>query len=399
MIRPSPASLLTPISDPGAVGLCPERLSRLVAALQADVDRQRLPGAVAVVARQGKVALCAAVGQLDPARGTPMGTDALFRIYSMTKPVVSVAAMQLAEQGRLLLSDPVAKYLPEFERLQVASTHGRKTVLRPAGRVPTVHDLLRHTAGFTYEFLGDSPVQRQYTQARLASRERTNAEFTQALADIPLMYTPGTVWEYSRATDVLGRVIEVITGQPLGHHLQAAVLGPLGMVDTGFFVPPEQHHRIAEPFVHDPDGGTPMRVANPRDLPAMEGGGSGLMSSAHDYARFVQCLLNGGELDGVRLLSPATVAHMTSDHLGSLPAMGTLLPPGHGFGLGFAVRTAPGLAPTPGSVGMYYWSGIAGTSFFVDPALDLWAMLLIQAPNQRDHYRSVFRHLVYAAVL
>ena len=142
-----------------------------------------------------------------------------------------------------------------------------------------------------------------------------------------------------------------------------------------------------------------MRVANPRDLPAMEGGGGGLMSSAHDYARFVQCLLNGGELDGVRLLSPATVAHMTSDHLGSLPAMGTLLPPGHGFGLGFAVRTAPGLAPTPGSVGMYYWSGIAGTSFFVDPALDLWAMLLIQAPNQRDHYRSVFRHLVYAAVL
>jgi CubicO group peptidase (beta-lactamase class C family) len=399
MNHPVSASWLTPTSDPGAVGLCPERLSRLVAALQADVDCQRLPGAVAVVARRGQVALCAAVGQLDPARGTPMGTDALFRIYSMTKPVVSVAAMQLAEQGRLLLSDPVANYLPEFERLQVASTHGRKTVLRPVGRAPTVHDLLRHTAGFTYEFLGDSPVQRQYARANLASRERTNAEFTQALADLPLMYPPGSVWAYSRATDVLGRVVEVITGQPLGQHLQAAVLGPLGMVDTGFVVPPEQHHRIAEPFAHDPDGGTPMRVANPRLIPAMEGGGGGLMSSAHDYARFVQCLLNGGQLDGVRLLSPTTVAHMTSDHLGSLPAMGTLLPPGHGFGLGFAVRTAPGLAPTPGSVGMYFWSGIAGTSFFVDPALDLWAMLLIQAPNQRDHYRATFRHLVFAAVL
>jgi CubicO group peptidase (beta-lactamase class C family) len=380
-------------------GLCPERLQRLVAVLQADVDRQYLPGAVVVVARRGQVALCQAVGQLDPARGTPMGTDALFRIYSMTKPLVSVAAMQLAEQGRLLLSDPVAKYLPEMEGLQVAVESGKKVTLKAVTQPPTVHDLLRHTAGFTYEFLGAAHVQRQYAKANLASRERTNAEFTQALAQVPLLVPPGTAWEYSRATDVLGRVLEVITGQPLGQLLQTAVLGPLGMTDTGFFVPPDQHHRIAEPFAHDPDGGTPMRVANPRHPPAMEGGGGGLMSSADDYARFLQCLRNGGELDGVRLLSPATVAFMTSDHLGSLPAMGTLLPPGHGFGLGFAVRTAPGLAPTPGSVGMYFWSGIAGTSFFVDPGLDLWAMLLIQAPNQRDHYRATFRHLVYAAVV
>lgn len=392
--------VLSVTTTPAAeLGLCPERLSRLVAVLQADVDRQRLPGAVAVVARRGQVVLCQAVGQLDPARGTPMGTDALFRIYSMTKPVVSLAAMQLAEQGRLLLTDPVARYLPEFERLQVASEKGRKVLLRPVGRPPTLHDLLRHTAGFTYEFLGDSMVQRRYTQAHLASRERTNAEFTRELARLPLMYPPGTVWAYSRATDVLGRVLEVITGQPLEQHLQAAVLGPLGMVDTGFSVPPDQQHRIAEPFAHDPDGGVPMRVLNPRQTPAMQGGGGGLISSAHDYARFVQCLLNGGVLDGVRLVSPATVAHMTSDHLGHLPAMGTLLPPGHGFGLGFAVRTSAGLAPTPGSVGMYFWSGIAGTTFFVDPALDLWALLLIQAPNQREHYRSVFRHLVYAAVV
>jgi CubicO group peptidase (beta-lactamase class C family) len=171
------------------------------------------------------------------------------------------------------------------------------------------------------------------------------------------------------------------------------------MADTAFSVTESEHHRIAEPFAHDPDGGIPMRVLDPRRKAAMEGGGGGLMSTAADYARFLQFMLNKGQLDGIRLLGPRTVEYMTSDHLGSIPAVGTLLQPGHGFGLGFAVRTAAGLAPVPGSVGTYYWSGIAGTSFFVDPALDLYAMLLIQAPNQRDHYRTLFRQMVYAAVL
>jgi CubicO group peptidase (beta-lactamase class C family) len=242
-------------------------------------------------------------------------------------------------------------------------------------------------------------VQRQYGEVKIASRERSNAEFSQTLAAMPLQFQPGTVWAYSRATDVLGRLVEVVSGQSLGAFLQAEIFGPLGMVDTGFSVPPDQLHRIAEPFAHDPDGGVPMKVLEPRQVPAMEGGGGGLMSTAMDYARFLQFLRNRGELGGVRLLGPHTVDYMTADHLGGIPADGTLLPPGHGFGLGFAVRTHLGLSPVPGSVGLYYWGGIAGTTFFVDPALDMVAMLMIQAPNQRDYYRPLFRDLVYAALL
>jgi CubicO group peptidase (beta-lactamase class C family) len=377
------------------VGLCPERTQRLMDVLRREVASGRLPGAVAMIARRGQIGLFEAVGQQDPGTGTPMKTDSIFRIYSMTKPVVSVAVMMLVERGQLLLSDPVSRWLPEYANQQVATAQG----LEPVRQAATVQDLLRHTAGLTYEFLGDSAVQRQYGEVKIASRERTNAEFSQTLAALPLQFQPGTVWAYSRATDVLGRLVEVVSGQGLGAFLQAEIFGPLGMVDTGFAVPPEQHHRIAEPFAHDPDGGVPMKVLEPRQVPAMEGGGGGLMSTAMDYTRFLQCLRNRGELDGVRLLGPHTVDYMTADHLGGMPADGTLLPPGHGFGLGFAVRTHLGLSPVPGSVGLYYWGGIAGTTFFIDPALDMYAMLMIQAPNQRDYYRPLFRDLVYAALV
>jgi CubicO group peptidase (beta-lactamase class C family) len=377
------------------VGLCPERTQRLMDVLRREVASGRLPGAVAMIARRGQIGLFEAVGQQDPGTGTPMKTDSIFRIYSMTKPVVSVAVMMLVERGQLLLSDPVSRWLPEYANQQVATAQG----LEPVRQAATVQDLLRHTAGLTYEFLGDSAVQRQYGEVKIASRERTNAEFSQTLAGVPLQFQPGTVWAYSRATDVLGRLVEVVSGQGLGAFLQAEIFGPLGMVDTGFAVPPEQHHRIAEPFAHDPDGGVPMKVLEPRQVPAMEGGGGGLMSTAMDYTRFLQCLRNRGELDGVRLLGPHTVDYMTADHLGGMPADGTLLPPGHGFGLGFAVRTHLGLSPVPGSVGLYYWGGIAGTTFFIDPALDMYAMLMIQAPNQRDYYRPLFRDLVYAALV
>jgi CubicO group peptidase (beta-lactamase class C family) len=387
----------TPLAHalPAEVGLCPDRTQRLMDVLRREVDSGRLPGAVAMIARRGQIALFEAVGQQDPAKGTPMQTDSIFRIYSMTKPVVSVAVMMLVERGQLLLSEPVSRWLPEYAKQQVATANG----LEPVKQEATVQDLLRHTAGLTYEFLGTSPVQQQYGQAKIASRERTNAEFSQTLAALPLQFQPGSVWAYSRATDVLGRLVEVVSGQGLGAFLQAEIFGPLGMVDTGFAVPPEQHHRIAEPFAHDPDGGVPMKVLEPRDVPAMEGGGGGLMSTAMDYTRFLQCLRNRGELNGVRLLGPHTVDYMTADHLGGMPADGTLLPPGHGFGLGFAVRTQLGVSPVPGSVGLYYWGGIAGTTFFVDPALDMYAMLMIQAPNQRDYYRPLFRDLVYAALV
>jgi CubicO group peptidase (beta-lactamase class C family) len=384
-----------PHAQPADVGLCPDRTQRLMDVLRREVASGRLPGAVAMIARHGQIGLFEAVGQQDPRTGAPMKTDSIFRIYSMTKPVISVAVMMLVERGQLLLSDPVSRWLPEYANQQVATAQG----LEPVRQAATVQDLLRHTAGLTYEFLGDSAVQRQYGEVKIASRERTNAEFSQTLAALPLQFQPGTVWAYSRATDVLGRLVEVVSGQGLGAFLQAEIFGPLGMVDTGFAVPPEQHHRIAEPFAHDPDGGVPMKVLEPRQVPAMEGGGGGLMSTAMDYTRFLQCLRNRGELDGERLLGPHTVDYMTADHLGGMPADGTLLPPGHGFGLGFAVRTHLGLSPVPGSVGLYYWGGIAGTTFFIDPALDMYAMLMIQAPNQRDYYRPLFRDLVYAALV
>jgi CubicO group peptidase (beta-lactamase class C family) len=385
-------------------GFNPGRLQALVDALQGEVDRQRLPGAVVLIAQGGKTVLSQALGLQQPANGTLMATNALFRIYSMTKPVTSVAAMMLVEQGKLLLNDPVAKWLPEFANAQVALDTPTGQVLQPATRHATVQDLMRHTAGLTYEFLGNGPVQRQYVQARIRTdlRERTNAEFSAKLATLPLIAEPASVWEYSRATDVLGRLIEVVSGQTLGAFFQSQVFDPLNMADTSFHLKPHQFDRIAEPFAKDPEGAPQMRVFDPRLAAAFESGGGGLVSSAADYARFLQCLLNGGTLDGERLLGRSTVDFMTSDHLGSIPVnpggAAALLLPGYGFGLGFAVRKSKGLAPLPGSVGTYYWGGLAGTTFFVDPAEDLFAILMIQAPNQREYYRHLFRTMVYAAL-
>lgn len=389
-----------PAADLADLGLSPERMRHLVGVLQADVDRGRLPGAVVVLARHGRIALMESIGRLDPNRDAPMALDAVFRIYSMTKPIVSVAVMMLIEQGRLKLADPVHQHLSEYAQQQLAVQTPDGVTLRPVQRPATVQDLLRHTAGLTYEFLGDSPVQQMYRQHIMGSRGRSNAEFSSALAALPLMFEPGSEWAYSRATDVLGRLIEVITGQPLAEHLQQAILMPLGMTDTAFVVPEADHARIAEPFAHDPDGGVPMRLIDPRETPNMHSGGGGLMSTAADYARFLQFMLNKGQLGGVRLLGPRTVDFMTADHLGSIRGNDpSLLPPGHGFGLGFAVRTAAGVAPMPGSVGTYHWSGIGGTSFFVDPTENLFGIFLAQAPNQREHYRALFRTMAYAALV
>ena len=394
---PVPVPALSATALPAEVGLCPQRIQHLISTLQSEVNRGRLPGAVLNVTRRGKAVVYEALGQLNPASAVPMPKDAIFRIYSMTKPIVSVAVMMLIEQGRLLLSDSVAQHLPEYAEQSISKDDG---VSRQAPRRPaTVQDLLRHTAGLTYEFLGNAHAQRQYGQARIERRTRSNAEFSTLLASLPLMFEPGSVWEYSRATDVLGRLVEVISGQTLGDFLQVHILRPLGMVDTAFHVPPEHQDRIAEPFAHDPDGGVQMVVFNPLDRPARESGGGGLMSTTADYGRFLHFMLNKGELDGVRLLSPHTVDFMTADHLGNIPVSGTLLPEGHGFGLGFAIRTQAGVASVPGSVGLYYWGGMAGTTFFVDPKEDLFAVLMVQAPNQRDYYRPLFRNLVYACLV
>jgi CubicO group peptidase (beta-lactamase class C family) len=396
-------------ATPASLGFCPDRTQAIVSTLQGHVDRRHLPGAVAMVVRRGQVLLNASVGQQNPQDGTPMGLDAIFRIYSMTKPIVSAATMALVERGKLLLTDPVARYLPEFSKVQVMARVDGHAVTHAPKLAPTVHDLLRHTSGLSYENLDagapqTEPVQRLYAQARIGSRERSNAEFSLALAEIPLPFEPASVWEYSRSTDLLGALLEVVAGQSLGQLLHDTVLGPLGMEDTGFVVPPEKHGRIAEPFAQDPDGGTAMPLMDVRRKARMEAGGAGLASTAQDYARFLQCLLNLGTLDGVRILAPQTVHHMTADHLGSIAVnrigrSSSLLPPGHGFGLGFAVRTHEGMSALPGSKGLYYWGGISGTTFFVDPAREFFALMMLQAPNQRDFYRPLFRNLVYAALI
>jgi CubicO group peptidase (beta-lactamase class C family) len=351
-----------------------------------------------VVALGGHVEQFECLGQQDPAGGSPMKDDSIFRIYSMTKPLVSLATLMLVEEGALQLGDPVSRYLPEFSGQQVGVEMGGAVRLHPARRGPTVHDLLRHTAGLTYEFLGSTAVQRQYEATQIANRSRSNAEFCKVLAALPLAYEPGSCWEYSRATDVLGALLEAVTGRPLGALLQERILGPLGMTDTAFAVPRDDWDRIAQPFPNDPDTGEAVVMLDAREVPRFESGGGGLMSTAADYVRFLQFMRNRGTLEGCRLVSRKTIEWMTSDHLGAIPVQGELLLPGYGFGLGFAVRIHAGIGPQPGSPGQYFWSGIGGTSFFVDPAEDLFAMLLTQAPGQRIYYRNLFRQLVYAAL-
>ena len=386
-----------PVASPEDVGLSAAALSRLSTALKDRVASGHVPGAVALIARHGKIAYHEAFGALVPG-GAPMTTDAIFRIYSMTKPIVSVAVMMLWEEGRLLLSDPIGKYIPAFNDTQVGVIEDGALTTVPAARGITVQDLLRHTAGLTYEFRGNTPVHKAYIEAKVARLRQNNADQVATLASLPLLHQPGAHWEYSRSTDVLGRLVEVISGQTLGAFLSVRILGPLGMTDSGFTVPEKDHARIAEPFAKDPEGGADISLLDVKRTALFESGGGGMVSTTHDYARFCAMLANNGRLGDVRLLGRKTIELMTSDHLGNVPSNPELLPPGHGFGLGFAVRTQAGMAPFPGSVGNYYWSGAAGTSFWVDPAERLYAVLMIQAPVQREHYRLLFRDLVYAAV-
>jgi len=386
-----------PPAAPEEIGLSAPRLARLGAVMQGEVERGRVPGAVALIARRGRIAYFESFGRRDPAAGAPMAKDAIFRIYSMTKPITSVAAMMLWEEGRFLLSDPIAKYLPELSDLQVAVERDGQIERVPAERAVTIQDLLRHTSGLTYEFRGPGAVQKMYMSAKIYSRAQSNADQVATLGKLPLLHQPGTRWEYSRSTDVVGRLVEVLSGLPLSTYFERHILAPLGMVDTAFHVPPRHHSRLAEAFAKDPDSGSAVQLLEVRDPPTFESGGGGLVSTASDYARFLQMLLDGGTLDGRRYLSRKTIELMTADHLGLVTGAPDLLLPGHGFGLGFAVRLQAGIAHVPGSVGQYFWGGLAGTTFWVDPAEEMFALLLIQAPGQRDYYRTLYRDLVYAA--
>ena len=388
-----------PVAQAAAdVGLNEARLGVMTQVFEREIASGLLPGMVALLSRRGAVAYFESRGHLSPTSPAPMQPDSIFRIYSMTKPVVSVAAMMLAEEGRLLLHEPISSWMPEFAQMQVGVEVGERLEYEPARAPITVQDLLRHTAGLTYGFLGSSPVQRLYSDERLGAPDIPNARFCEQLARLPLLAQPGTAWAYSHATDVLGRLIEVISGQSLGEFLRARIFKPLGMVDTGFQVPATALDRVAQAHAIDPQTGTPIELLDVRQPIAFESGGGGLVSTAGDYARFLQCLGHGGHLGGVRLLGRHTLALMTADHLGERPVLGDVLPAGHGFGLGFAVRREAGLAPMPGSKGLYYWGGIAGTAFFVDPVEQLFGVLMIQAPVQRHRYRALFRHLAYAAI-
>ena len=387
-----------PFCKPEDVGLSSPALARLSAAFKERVTNGHVPGAVALVARHGKVAWFEAFGAQDPVSGKPMERDSIFRIYSMTKAIVSVGIMMLWEEGRLLLSDPIEKYLPAFASPRVAAIEGGVMHTVAANRSITVQDLLRHTSGLTYEFRGATPVHKAYIDARVSRLKQTNEEHIATLGSLPLLHQPGSHWEYSRSTDVLGRLIEVVSRQTLGAFLAERICGPLGMTDAAFSVPEKQRGRLAEAFAKDPETNTDVSLLDVKRAALFESGGGGMVSTAMDYARFCAMLLNNGRLDGTRLLGRKTIELMTADHLGGGPSSPELLPPGHGFGLGFAVRIASGMAPFPGSVGNYYWSGAAGTSFWVDPAERLFAVLMIQAPVQREHYRLLFRDLVYAAI-
>ena len=395
------------INNTAGGGFSASRLETMTARIQADIDAGRIPGAAMLVEHNGVVAYEKALGLQDPASRTPMALDSIFRIYSMTKPLVSVGLMMLVEEGRVLLSDPISKYLPELCRLKVGiertDTDHRCTLeLVEAAQPISVQDLLRHTSGFTYGVFGDSRVKEEYRKSGIGSLRATSDEFIRTLAQLPLAYQPGTVWEYSHSTDVLGVLIERISGMPLDEFLDGRILKPLGMRETGFSVKPQNHHRIAEAFPVDPVTGTSVKLAQPRQHPTFLAGGAGLMSTLHDYRRFAQMLLNQGELDGVRILSRKTVHYMASDHLAELPQAkqgASYLPgPGYGFGLGFAVRTVGGASFMPGSLGDYTWSGLAGTYFWIDPQENLLAIFMMQAPEQRQHYRQLFRNMVYAAI-
>jgi CubicO group peptidase (beta-lactamase class C family) len=396
-----------PSARPEQVGLSSERLQRITDTLKADVDKRIIPGAIVLVARHGKIAYFETVGVRDPATKAPMTKDSIFRIYSMSKPITSVSAMMLWEEGRFNLSEPVSKYIPQLGGLKVGvekpDPNGGKPTLElvPTKRDMTIHDLFRHTSGLTYGFFGPGQVKRMYAEAKVWNDYPSNAELVDRLAKLPLAYQPGTTWDYSHSTDVLGRLVEVISRQSLAQFEKERLLDPLGMKDTGFYVTDKsKQSRIAEPFPDDRSIGVDAEFNDPRVAQAAESGGGGMVGTALDYARFLQMLLNGGTLDGKRILGPKTIAYMTSDHLGTAIEQGPLyLPgPGFGFGLGFAVRKDAGVSPFAGSVGEYNWGGAGGTYFWVDPKEDMLVVFMMQSPKHRVVYRYLIKDMIYAAV-
>jgi len=395
------ASDAPPIAKPETVGLSSARLERLAQAIKQDVDHGRMPGAVVAIARKGKLAYYESFGFVDKAAGTPMPKDAIFALASMTKPMVAVAALMLAEQGDLLLNDPIGNYLPELKDMKVAGPRG----IEAAHRQPTLQDMLRHTAGVSYGNRGDTPLHKLYETKLKSAANQSGAEFLQELGKLPLHYQPGTQWEYSHGLDVAGLAVEAVTKKRLGEFLQERLLGPLGMVDTGFVVPAAKQARIAKPLPVDPDTGRPVAFRMPVTPWQYDCGGGCASGTALDYVRFAQMLLNKGTFEGTRILSRKTVEYMTSNQLGPNVDVSRLheFPVEHmdgfGFGLGVAVRTQPGVAGVPGTPGEFMWSGAQGTMFWVDPKEEMVVVFLANTPGPvRRHYRELVKTLVEQAI-
>ena len=411
------AETLQPVAHPEELGFDVTRLERVTKSFQGYVDAGQLPGAVVLIARHDKLAYLQAFGYRDREAKVAMTPDSIFRIASMTKPIVSVGAMMLVEEGKLDLAAPVSQYLPEFKDLQVGiekrddGTGKTELVLEPQKRPMTVQDLMRHTAGFVYAPpIGAGPIANAYRDADVANRDETLAQTVTKLSKLPLAHQPGEVWEYSMAVDVLGRVIEVVSGEDLDQFVEEHITGPLGMESTGFYVKETERSRIAQPD-KDPVTGQRPRLFDPATKPKRFSGGGGMVSTAADYLRFCQMLMHGGAFGKTRMLAPSTVSLMTSNALkpgigyaenisrfvdiAPTPAMG------QGFGLGFAIRTEAGQNPLPGSPGSFYWTGAYGTTFYIDPMKEMIIIMMIQVPlgPKGPYYRQIVRSLAYQALM
>ena len=420
LVTMASAQGLPKAKTPEEVGLSSDRLKRISAGFQADVDKGVIPGAVVMIVRKGKVAYFEAIGYQDRENKIPMKRDSIFRIASMSKPFTSLAIMMLVEEGKIQLFQPASRYLPEFKDLKVGleksdtATSQKELILVPPDREMTVQDLMRHTSGITYGIFGKSMVKDLYNKTKEGNPfnfNQTNAEMVTKLSKLPLATQPGTTWEYSQSTDVLGRIVEVVSGLELDTFIAERIAKPLKLSDTGFWAEGEKRAmRVAEPQADPATGKRPPMMSDATKRPRWIAGGAGMLSTASDYARFCQMFLNKGTLDSVRLLAPKTVELMSSNHLppGTKFAPGswaqfiiTLPSPemGQGFGLGFCVRTEPGLNPCSGSVGDYYWAGVYGTYFWIDPKEQLVAVLMMNALGPRTQYRAVMRDYVYQAIM
>lgn len=398
-----------PRARPEQAGMSPERLARIGAVLDQDVEQGKIPGAVLAIARDGKLVFLEAYGFRDKAAGVRMTTDTIFNIASMTKPMAALAALTLAEQGKLVIDEPIGRHLPGFTDTKVAvQDAGGEAVTGavPAARPITLRDLMTHTSGLVYGGRGSTAVHKMYPAgSSAAARQMTGPEFLAKLSDLPLLHQPGTTWDYGFGLDVAGLMVEAVTRQSLGAYLGETVFGPLGMADTGFLVPQEKAARYAKALPTDPETGRPQTLEPDSTKPTkFECGGGCAVSTASDYLRFATMLLNGGEYGGHRVLSRKMTRYMLSDQLG--PQVRNLIGNAdptraeYGFGLGLAVRTTPGVARLLGSVGDFSWPGASGTNWWVDPQERLAVVFMAHSPGPvRWHYRYLINALVYQALV